>query len=289
MLRQLENDNNNNDPNSAKPPEEQDEEDESRRPQNATEVSILAQLQAFGFSDAREVLEGVRRLTAKNTNNAPPSVDDVMVDLVTQREELEHAKQMDEARLASEALRKDEARRRRESIAAELKERRLEAPLQEWLKDFFCNSWILSSRSAYEVLDKCMMSNDSNSCSGEQATTSSTTTTTGFRDALFELLDTEKNSRQWYGTLPRAYYTVLVCTRLVNAGENSETLTKQLVAESETLKKVLLTLSGTFILQESSKRGRMIHHYVFFLILFFLLSLLSIIRANTRWSTTNLS
>jgi hypothetical protein len=231
------------------------DEDDSLRPQNAIEASILAELQAFGFTDAREVLEGIRRLTAKNASNAAPSVDDVMVDLVTQREDLEHARQVDEARLASEALRKEEAKRRRASIAAELKVRRLEAPLREWLNDFFCHSWILSTHHAYDVIDKCMIlasSNSNNNSSsnssggGEQATTTTATAaTTEFRDALFELLDTEKNSRQWYGKhLPRAYFTVLVCKRLVDAGENAESLTKQLLAESETLKRELFTLSG---------------------------------------------
>jgi hypothetical protein len=270
MLRQFENETNNiinNMSSGAGPPPEQDgsggdpaggahanfDEDDSRRPQNATEASILAELQAFGFTDVREVLEGIRRLTAKNDNNAPPSVDDVMVDLVTQREDLEHARQVDEARLASEALRKEEAQRRRASIAAELKERRVQAPLREWLSDFFCNSWILSTASAYDVLDKCMTmasnndsssssnnDNGSNSSSGDQATLA-----IEFRDALFALLDTEKNSHQWYGKhLPRAYFTILVCKRLLDAGENAESLTKQLVVESETLKRELFTLSG---------------------------------------------
>jgi hypothetical protein len=70
-------------------------------PRDPDERMALGQLQQMGFSDNREMLASYRQLREKNNGKAP-DVNDVMLDLIHQREESEEARKMDGARMLSE-------------------------------------------------------------------------------------------------------------------------------------------------------------------------------------------
>jgi hypothetical protein len=149
-----------------------------------------------------------------------------MFDIISQREEAEEARKMDEARKLSEQVRKEEARRRREIIEQELSERIRQGGPSEWLSDekMFPNSWIL--RGGAKVPLGRMLQDSA-----------------PLKNKLIELLQLENKALRWYKpSLPRRYFAIKVTERLV-AKKTSTDMLAQLRFEVDTLQKQLYTLS----------------------------------------------
>jgi hypothetical protein len=178
--------------------------DEGCHPRNPLEMHLLAQLSDMGFTDRREIIESIRRLQGSNPAQ-PPSVDSVMVAIITEREEAEEAKKMDEARLLSEQARKEDARRRRDLITNDIEERIKKATMEDWRRNanMFPDSWILAGDACYAVLASLIKD-------------------TLLKYKLMALLKLEKQAKKWYGkVLPRGYFARCVTERLEQATANS--------------------------------------------------------------------
>ena len=200
--------------------------DPDTTPQNDSERNALGQLQQMGFNDNREILMSYRRLLENNSNNSPPLVDEVMFDIVTQREEQDLARRMDEARKLSEASRKEDAKRRRQELERELQVQMENSSIAEWLtnKKMFTESWLLKGEA------KTMF--------GKMIGTETTT----LKVKLIELLKLENKALKWYGrTLPRAYFQRKVKNRLLPK-KTAETLLTQIQSEIATLEIVMFQL-----------------------------------------------
>jgi hypothetical protein len=197
-----------------------DQHDDGQRcqPRNPMEMNLLVQLTQIGFSNRREILENIRSLMADGgTSNSdsdgflshqqqPPSVDTVMVAMITQREEAEEARKMDEARLQSEQARKEDARRRRSLIHNNAEETLKTASMDDWRgrQDMFPDSWILNENACYALLASLLIHNDNDILQ--------------LKGKLMALLKLEKKAKQWYGqVLPRGYFARCVTTRLMQA------------------------------------------------------------------------
>ncbi|GKY96212.1 hypothetical protein MPSEU_000581100 [Mayamaea pseudoterrestris] len=192
-------------------------------PHNDQERHLLGQLQGMGFSDTFEVLTSIRKLVAKQQEQqrqAPPrkhpvfakvpatqqmhvSVDSVMIDIITTREELDEAKKMDEARRQSEVSRKEDARKRRRAIEDEQLKQLQSGSLDVWRTDpaMFASSWILNHDATRQVLSTVATNSDA-------------------KMKLIELLQLEKRSMKWFRDLPRAYFVDCVVPRI--CGESAK-------------------------------------------------------------------
>ena len=196
-------------------------------PRTPLEIKLLMELQQMGFQDRSEVLNAIRHFTEKTNGNSnsgndsgsagatdnggPVTSDEVMMWIITQREELEEAKKMDLARLQSEALRKEQAERRKQE-----KENRLEsASLDDLGQAIFPNSWVLklmksaarsdngdrNCGSVYSLVEQAIQQTlkDNNGGNAECST--------ALKNILIELLQYEQDARKWYNCLmPRAYF-----------------------------------------------------------------------------------
>jgi len=202
--------------------------DESRQPKNVIEMNLMAQLQQMGFADRREILSTIRRLIETNPEH-PPTPDAVMIDIVTQREEAEEARKMDEARLQSEQARKEDARKRRKELEEQFEQRLRAADLQVWSSEveMFPDSWILSS-PARTVLAPMVAQAES------------------LKFKLLELLKLEKKARKWYGVaLPYGYFGFELADRLVER-TTVNAMTTQIQEEVAKLESGMYNLSGMY-------------------------------------------
>ena len=203
--------------------------DPETTPQNPAEASAFRQLQAMQFSDPREILQAYRKLLAQKGGTTPPSVDEVMVYLITQREEAEEAAKMDAARLASERSRKHDAEERRAELRRQLQDDMEQASVAEWRTDerMFVHSWLLEHAELRGVVEEQL-----------RKQTCTNGTSSPLKLELIQLLQLEKKARQWYrATLPKAYFGGPVTDRLLRASSSDENdrLLEQVRREIQTL------------------------------------------------------
>jgi hypothetical protein len=135
------------------------------------EHQLLAELLQMGFPNRPEILNGIRQ-------SGGTTSDQVMMWIVTQREEVEEARKMDQARLRSEELRKEQSERRLQTV-----KQRLESATVTDLYQIFPDSWILKRIASPDRLQ-----------------------TMAEKNTLIRLLQFEQNARQWYGTNLPSYY-----------------------------------------------------------------------------------
>ncbi|KAL7563087.1 hypothetical protein ACA910_022580 [Epithemia clementina (nom. ined.)] len=206
----------------------QDNIDESV-PRDDQESQLLRELQQMGFPNKQEILDGIRRVKYKKSSNhgagdssvaASPatfptfisiSADEVMLDLISHKEDEEYTRQTDQARIASERSRKEEAKRRR-LVAAEEKEQQLkESTLYEWRdkKEFFEKSWILHNEAVFDVLHEAIQNENDNNPK--------------VKEALLCLLKLERDSVKWYkDELPRAFFSAVVNSNILSFDSTAE-------------------------------------------------------------------
>lgn len=193
--------------------------DDRRNPRNVEEESLLKKLQSIGFRDAVEILDTIRRLQTENDDEFP-TLDQVSVEIVKQREEAYDAAQMDRARLESEKSRKAEAAARRAQAEKEFQDLLWSSSMEQWKSDakMFPQSWLLRSRVAPRLERKLK------SC----------------KKNLLTLLQLEKKARRWYQrNLPFGYFGV----SLVETLEKSRDVNETLSLEIDLLQKGMYSLS----------------------------------------------
>lgn len=195
-------------------------------PLTLAEKHAVGELQQMAFTDPREILTSFRKLLRDNNAGRPPSVDEIMIDLITQREEAEEARKMDAARLMSEQARKGDAAQRREEIQRELQAAMEHCRMDEWLQNsqMFTRSWILRG-SAKGVLQLRI---------GKSKTP--------LKCKLIELLKLERDARKWYKEMPRSYFARLVTQRLVGC-HTTDSMLAHVQREIDTLTRVMFIMS----------------------------------------------
>lgn len=178
--------------------------DPDATPRDVHEKLVCGQLQQnYGFTDVREMLTSYRRLKDATV----PSVEDVMIDIVSLREEADETKKMDEARRQSEKTRKEEAKRRRLAIQEERKLELESATVDAFRSTHFPNSWILQGTA------------------GPRIENAVTRTSTALKRSLISLLELEQKTRKWYGpTLPRSYFRRILSATLTTCESLADTL-----------------------------------------------------------------
>jgi hypothetical protein len=161
---------------------------DSDHPQTPQEHQLLGELLQMGFPDRREILTGIRQSMCNNNNTT--SADQVMMWIVSQREEAEEARKMDEARLRSEALRHEQAER----CASSVQERLASANTIQDLSSVFGDSWMLHGLDD-DRLQTLLKDNP---------------------QSFKRFLTLEQKTRQWYGhKLPSYYFSDLIKTNLI--------------------------------------------------------------------------
>ncbi|GAX12623.1 hypothetical protein FisN_13Lh089 [Fistulifera solaris] len=199
-------------------------------PQNPREHMLTAELLAMGFTDRSEILWSIRKLS-RSFPLAEVTCENVMLDIISNREETDEARKMDEARMLSERTRKQESKRLRLIIAQNQYEERKKATWSEWLSrsDMYARSWLLTNAGVKESLEQRVHRNMQ------------------VKEALMEILDLEKKSRKWYGqALPRAYFRGTLAQQISSKVENHSTAEQVLgflKSEIVMLKEAMFTLS----------------------------------------------
>ena len=192
------------------------------------EASLLYSVLAMGFTDRAEVLSVVRTCLEGNSQT---TADDVMMECLRLREEMEEARKMDAARLESERTRKEESKRRRAIVAKETRQNMLSTPFGQWQAEFFPNSWILQDNTARHTLQVSVELGSSRAVTEQ-------------RQGMLDLLEREKNARKWYGpTLPSAWFARVCTPELVEATEN-DTLMRTIQSHLKALEVGMFSLEG---------------------------------------------
>jgi hypothetical protein len=192
-------------------------------PQNDEEARLLAETMAVGFRNPAEVLVSIRKLVAANGGQQLTS-EMVMCEVVQAREEAEFARQMDQARLASERDRRTDAEARRKANALAHEELLLTACPTAWIesRDMFRGSWLLKSSCRDSLLSHV------------------TERPSELKRHLVEILKLEKKSRQWYGQELPSYYFDGVLAEKLRVIKDHRTLETRLKREAETLRDGLM-------------------------------------------------
>ncbi len=204
--------------------------DPQSTPQNPTEASLLQQLLEMGFQK-QEILDGIRQ--CRSNTNTVPSADEVMLHLVSQREEAEEARKEDEVRLLSENQKKDESRRREQNQKDSLQE----ATTGEDLMAIFPESWVLN----------VILAKPANSKTNNRSV--SIILGSNSRNDFVEFLKLEEKSRKWYGWVLPAEYFRRVGRRLKSAGDKEQVSSWATFLSSEREK----LRSGLYELKEQLK------------------------------------
>jgi hypothetical protein len=216
-------------------------------PQTPLEHQLLSELQQMGFPDRREILNAIRAqasstpttTTATTTTTSttqpepPPSSEQVMMWIVQQREEVEEAQRMDEARLLSEAQSKEQAER----VATSVKERLASVKTLPDLCELFADSWILQREK-----DDQRVRNQESTAAASSSTTHLQFLFSSHRDDLLKLLQLEQQARKWYGTQLPSYYFGELRKSLVLLPQKKERVGPWLLLECQRLETALFQL-----------------------------------------------
>ena len=175
-------------------------------PHNPEEGRLLAELTQMGFPNRVEILEAIRRQPPEGR-----TADVVMMDMISHREEMEEAKKMDEARLMSEQDKDEQSRK----LKVEKEEALTKANSVEALHRVFPQSWILEDES---------MIKDFIGNVNERS----------FMNECKKLLNFEKLSLQWYGSVLPKYYFKKLRERVFDRSKMSlSSSMKQVLIEKE--------------------------------------------------------
>ncbi|EED96078.1 predicted protein [Thalassiosira pseudonana CCMP1335] len=238
-------------------------EDDSATPRSFQEASMVESLHNMGFTDTREILNGLRAVATQheevsiamsNDNNndggnpwvEQSQVEAAMMWIVNQREEVAEAAKLDEARINSENEKVVMERSRREDADRQLKYADLSDLIgslddEEGVKvtsKFYPYSTVLRNvavRRVFTMIASCNYG----------------------KDEVIRFLKLEEKTRKWYGTvLPFSYFEYVLCPRFTqwdgDATLNSALLCQKLMQESAELEKAMYALSE----QEEGGVGR---------------------------------
>jgi hypothetical protein len=165
-----------------------DHSSDPNQPKNATEFRIMSELAQMGFTDRQEMINGIRQ--SKKT-----TADEVMLFIVTQREEADEARKEDEVRLLSEEQKREQEQLKK----AHRMEKLAGAKTGKDLRVIFDKSWVLGALllddGSSSIVDDALMKQR--------------------RTEFLGLLSLEEQSAKWYHGLP-SYYFQNLCNRLKN-------------------------------------------------------------------------
>lgn len=177
------------------------------------ETRIMGQLQQMGFTDKKEMIDAIRRAVEKAGDGDAPTSEEVMLDIVTAREEADEAKKMDEARKRSEQTNQEESQRLRDKRKQDSQQLVLDATFEQLRnptgaenhKLMFPESWLLRYEECVNLLTD--VANEKKYLEAKKV--------------LIEILKLEKNCKKWYkaGELPKYYFTFEVGKRLLTGNE----------------------------------------------------------------------
>ena len=187
------------------------------RPKNPHESSMVSQLRQMGFADVREMLAGIRHVSANDMNS---QVESAMMWIVSQREEAEEARKLDAARARSEMLRAEQARLRKQAAH----ERLWGTSMEDWLSqsDLFRGSVVL--KEARECLETLIFDN------------------TIYKEKLIRFLELEKKARKWYGTSVPWCFLCNISERWKSLSVDG--LVKSIESETNALESAMYSLSN---------------------------------------------
>lgn len=151
-------------------------------------------LQACGFQDEQEIRRALQRARQQGD---PITLENLICDIITAREDSALARDMDEARRQSEMEHQQELQRLCTQRAEETQQRLLNASLQEFLNPppqssniFFPRSWLLRHPPLQSLLEDI------------------TNHHMEIKKELIQLLQLEKNAFRWYSTgIAKSYFT----------------------------------------------------------------------------------
>lgn len=200
-------------------------------PQSPHEQFIVSTLRSeMNFEDSQEILFSYRKLVRKQQKasavsktlvTSKPTADEVMIEIISQREEAEEAKKMDQARVLSELSRKDDAKRRRDIIQQEFQKSielctDIAALMDPNDKRLFSSSWILHDPTLHSKCQHYIIKNAPSTKNYHNSHDAiATAEVSPLKMQFLELLQLEKNSGKWYGhILPKSYFQHYVIERL---------------------------------------------------------------------------
>ncbi len=205
-------------------------------PRNPTEFSIINSLQQMGFSDMQEMMGGLRHVQEQqmgqmnnmNMIDINGMVEQIMMFIVTQREEKDEAKKMDEARRLSEVtiLQEEEQRRVRTREEEERNQRRWRA--REGKNSGGTNSDDGDDDIVMISYDDILCTTGASACFPDSDILRCKKTVKVFRALLKEkdgvqntirkLLTLESKSRKWYGKIiPVPYFRHTLTDKIIRA------------------------------------------------------------------------
>ena len=222
------------------------------QPRDFRESNMVSNLRGMGFTDTTEILTALRAVAAQREevsiisaatshNNAgngsngwssQEQTEAAMMWIVQQREEVEEAKKLDEARISSEQADMATEHSRKQTMELELKNSDMVSLLGSVDNDIeirskhFPYSALLCDQSVKRVLS--IASSDSSG-----------------KDQVIRLLNLEKKARKWYGTvLPFSYFSYCLRPRIeCLLSAESNVICQKLSNESDIIEKAMFTLT----------------------------------------------
>jgi len=222
------------------------------QPRDFRESNMVSQMRGMGFTDTTEILTALRAvavqreevsiISAATSHNAAgmngsngwnpqEQTEAAMMWIVQQREEVEEAKKLDEARISSEQADMATEHSRKQTMELELKNSDMVSLLGSVDNDIeirskhFPYSALLCDQSVKRVLS--IASSDSSG-----------------KDLVIRLLNLEKKARKWYGTvLPFSYFSYCLRPRIECWLSAESNICQKLSNESDIIEKAMFTLT----------------------------------------------
>ena len=222
------------------------------QPRDFRESNMVSQMRGMGFTDTTEILTALRAVAAQREevsivsaasshNNASMNgsngwsfqeqTEAAMMWIVQQREEVEEAKKLDEARISSEQADMATEHSRKQTMELELKNSDMVSLLgsvdddKEIRSKHFPYSALLCDQPVKRVLS--IASSDSSG-----------------KDQVIRLLNLEKKARKWYGTvLPFSYFSYCLRPRIECWLSAESNICQKLSNESDIIEKAMFTLT----------------------------------------------
>lgn len=218
------------------------------------EEMFLPSLTEMGFTDRDEIIASICRLVVKENSDhcevetagiascaeteveqplpRPPviSLDDIMCDILRQRDEVEESHRMDQARALSEETRHAEAKRQRLLQQNLLRQKQRQASWSEWLKenDLFPHSWILHREELRTRVESWLMVDENRH----------------IKETMISLLELEKKASKWYQNgLARCYFQHHTTERLLQQASLPTVLHETLESEIHIISNAMFSLS----------------------------------------------
>ena len=218
------------------------------QPRDMRESGMVSNLRGMGFNNSTEILTALRAVEAQREEasiipaggmvggsgwNAQEQVEAAMMWIVSQREEAEEARKLDEARISSEQADLVVQQSRKQSMELELKKSGMVDLLGSMDGDE------VGMRSKHYPFSALLRHQSVKSGLNTIASSGSIG-----KDQVIRLLNLEKKSRQWFGTvLPFSFMEYKLKPRIEGWTGETKVICQKLSNESDELEKAMYNLS----------------------------------------------